>query len=112
MFKYIACGESVDKLIVVHASGFSDLLATPFATKSGPLANSVIIDWALEQKEQLRTLSHLKEDITVLTRTKTYRIADEPMPVLFSQRYFYQLGPFHPELVSVSIGISLRITNS
>ena len=66
VFKYIACGESVDKLIVVHASGFSDLLATPFATKSEPLANSVIIDWALEQKEQL------SNRFTMPANAKTY----------------------------------------
>ena len=53
MFKYIACGESFPFLTVVHASGFSDLLAKPFATETEDLVNSIIINWSLEKKESV-----------------------------------------------------------
>ena len=51
VFKYIACGEAWPKVTYVHASGFSDLIAQPFATETDSLTNSVIIDWSLEKKE-------------------------------------------------------------
>ena len=51
--KYIACGESLSKLTVVHASSYSDLQAQPFATKSDELVNSVITRWALIKKESI-----------------------------------------------------------
>lgn len=53
MTKYVACGESLSKLTVVYAGGYSDLFAQPFATKTDELVNSVITKFTLENKESI-----------------------------------------------------------
>ena len=60
MYTYIACVDSaLPKFTVVHATGFSKLLAQPFATNTDKLANSIIVDWSLEKKEIIS--SHLNK---------------------------------------------------
>ena len=51
--KYVACGDSLSKLTIVHAGGYSDLLAQPFATKTDELVNVVITKLTLETKESI-----------------------------------------------------------
>ncbi len=53
MTKYVACGESLSKLTIVYAGGYSDLMAQPFATKTDELVNAVITKWTLEKKESI-----------------------------------------------------------
>ncbi|XP_046638923.1 vitellogenin-like [Daphnia pulicaria] len=55
--KYVACGESLSKLTIVYAGGYSDLMAQPFATKTDELVNAVITKLTLEKKESIG--SHL-----------------------------------------------------
>ena len=49
----MACGESLSKLTIVYAGGYSDLLAQPFATKTNELVNAVITKWTLEKKQSI-----------------------------------------------------------
>ena len=51
--KYVACGESLSKLTIVYAGGYSDLIAQPFATKTDELVNAVITKLTLENKESI-----------------------------------------------------------
>ena len=53
MYKYIACGETYPFVTIVHASGFSNLLVQPFATKTDELMNAVVTLWTLETKEKV-----------------------------------------------------------
>ena len=53
MYKYIACGGNYPFVTVVHASGFSNLLVQPFATKTEELLNAVVTQWTLETKQQV-----------------------------------------------------------
>jgi hypothetical protein len=47
--------------------------------------------------------SHLDEGIAVMMHTPSYRIATEQWPVYLASRYYYQLGPFSSEALSVLI---------
>lgn len=51
--KYVACGESLSNLAIVQVSGFSDLVAQPFATKSDELVNSVVFKLSLGKVEAI-----------------------------------------------------------
>ena len=49
----MACGENYPNVIVVHASGFTDLVAQPFATRTDELVNSVVVTWSIEKEEPI-----------------------------------------------------------
>lgn len=63
MFKFIACGESLSKLTVVHSDSFSYLVAQPFALspsiKTEKLLNQAITRWALTRIENVAYLNKL-----------------------------------------------------
>jgi len=47
--------------------------------------------------------THLDEGIAVMMHTPSYRVAGEQWPVYLANRYYYQLGPFSSEALSVLI---------
>lgn len=65
MFKFIACGESLSKLTVVHSDSFSYLVAQPFAIKPAimteKLLNQAITRWALIKIDNVAYLNKLPE---------------------------------------------------
>lgn len=51
--RFIACGESASQLTFVHAHSYSNLLPSPFGTKSEKLVALSVTHWALERKEPI-----------------------------------------------------------
>ena len=45
--------------------------------------------------------SYLEEGIAVMMHTPSFRVADEHWPVFLANRYFYKLGPFSADALSV-----------
>ncbi|KAI9554120.1 hypothetical protein GHT06_019392 [Daphnia sinensis] len=101
MVKYVACGESISKLIVVNIYGFSDLMVQPFATKTEELLNSVITSWSLEKKESVT--SFFKSLTSPKKHTSLSYVFDD----------FQQLNhdgiPVQPNLVDAYIKSSMAV---
>lgn len=83
VYKYVACGD-LPMLTVVQASGFSDLVAQPFAIKSEELVNFVVTHWSLQKKEHVssrlslsstpkehKSLSYIHEDFNQMSQDGT-----------------------------------------
>jgi len=53
--KYIACGQ-MNKLNVVHITGFGDLISRPFAIKTEQISANSLTSWVLEKKESISSM--------------------------------------------------------